>query len=581
MTVHADEISPATELEPGPGVDAPGLQASGVEVSALDSTDPYARQAQIFPQLTEEMAERIAGYGHEETLPRGEMVFERGQRGVDLFFVLDGSIEILGEDERGAPQVLTTHGLRQFTGEMDLFNDREILVSGRAAEDSRVIRVERADFRRLVGTEADIGEIMMRAFILRRTGFIRHAQGGVVLVGPGHAADTLRLQRFMTRNGHPHRLLDTSLDPDAGDFLQCFEIGPDALPAVIAHGHMLLRNPSNAELADALGLTEPLDPATTYDVAVVGAGPAGLAAAVYAASEGLSTIVLESLAPGGQAGTSSKIENYLGFPTGISGQGLAGRAQAQAQKFGARLAISRSVTGLDCAAEPYRLRLDDGREVPARAVVVATGARYRKLDVPGYERFEGQGIHYAATGMEAKLCAGEPVIVVGGGNSAGQAAVFLSRTVAHVHILVRAEGLAATMSDYLVQRITTSSHITLHARTEITDLEGDSFLRRVTWANRDTGARETIEATNVFVMIGAEPNSEWLGGCLELDGKGFVLTGGGKAGQASDSAYATSLRGVFAVGDVRSGSVKRVASGVGEGSVVVQSVHRFLQPGVG
>ncbi len=544
----------------------------------LGPTNPYAREAQIFPRLTPEMAARIAGYGAEETLPQGSLVFERGQRGVDLFFVLDGSIEIFDADEHGRPNVFTTHGVRQFTGEMDLFNDRRILVSGRTGTDSRVIRVKRADFRRLVSTEADIGEIMMRAFILRRVGFIRHAQGGVVLIGPGHAGDTLRLQRFMTRNGYPHRLLDIDADPDAGGFLECFELATDQLPVVIAPGEQVLRNPSNAELADALGLTETIDPAKVYDLAVVGAGPSGLAAAVYAASEGLSTIVIEGMAPGGQAGTSSKIENYLGFPTGISGLALAGRAQAQAQKFGARLAISRAVVGIDCDTAPFRLRLEGGQSLPARAVVVATGARYRKLDVAGYERFEGQGIHYAATGMEAHLCTGEEVVVVGGGNSAGQAAVFLSRTVAHVHILVRASGLAATMSDYLVQRIASSHGITLHARTEITALAGDNLLREVTWTDRGTGVAETRRVGNVFVMIGAEPNSEWLGGCLDLDAKGFVRTGRDAGGQALSSAFATTRAGIYAVGDIRSGSVKRVASGVGEGSVVVQAIHGFLHP---
>lgn len=546
----------------------------------LDPANPYAREAQTFPRLTPEMAARIALYGTEEGLPQGTLVFERGQRGVDLLFVLDGSIEIFDTDEHGRHHVLTTHGMRQFTGEMDLFNDRRILVSGRAGADSRVVRIKRPDFRRLVSTEPDIGEIMMRAFILRRVGFIQHAQGGVVLIGQGHGGDTLRLQRFMTRNGYPHRLLDTAVDTDADGLIDGFQITPDQLPVVIAPGEQLLRNPSNAELADILGLTETLDPAKIYDVAVVGAGPAGLAAAVYAASEGLSTIVIESMAPGGQAGTSSKIENYLGFPTGISGQALAGRAQAQAQKFGARLAISRAVVSLDCGGAPYKLQLDDGRSLPARAVVIATGARYRKLDVADYERFEGQGIHYAATGMEAQLCTGEEVIVVGGGNSAGQAAVFLSRTVAHVHVLVRAPGLAATMSDYLVQRIASSPRITLHAVTEITALAGDEYLREVTWTHRDTGASETRRVSNVFVMIGAEPNSEWLGGCLDLDAKGFVQTGRDTDGKALGSAFATTRAGIYAVGDVRSGSVKRVASGVGEGSVVGQAIHGFLHPGV-
>jgi thioredoxin reductase (NADPH) len=546
----------------------------------VDPSDPYAREGQTFPRLSPDMASRVAAYGKEERLPAGTLVFERGERSVDFFLVLEGNIEIFDVGSDGKPNVFTVHGERQFTGELDLFNDREILVSGRTGTDSRVVRVKRADFRRMVSTESDIGEIIMRAFILRRTGLILHAQGGVVLIGPGHGGDTLRLQRFLTRNGYPHRLLDTDRDPDAGGFLECFDITADQLPVVIAPGETALRNPSNARLADELGLTERVEPDAVYDVAVVGAGPAGLASAVYAASEGLKTIVIEGMAPGGQAGTSSKIENYLGFPTGISGQALAGRAQVQAQKFGARLAVSRHAAGLECGDQPYRIHLEEDQVVTARAVVIATGARYRKLDVPNYERFEGQGIHYAATAMEAQLCTGEEVIVVGGGNSAGQAAVFLSRSTAHVHVLVRASGLAATMSDYLVQRIDQSPKITLHARTEITALAGDQFLREVTWTNRDTGESETRRVSNIFVMIGAEPNTDWLDGCLELDPKGFIVTGRDPSGQALASAYETTRPGIFAVGDVRSGSVKRVASGVGEGSVVVQAVHSFLNPGV-
>ena len=544
----------------------------------LDASDPYAREAQTFPRLNADMVARVRACGAEEALGGGQLVFERGQRSVDFFLVIDGAIEIFDIGKDGQPNVFTVHGLRQFTGEIDLFNDRQILVSGRAAPNTTAIRVKQADFHRMVTGEPDIGEIIMRAFILRRTGLIRYGQGGVVLIGPGHGGDTLRLQRFLTRNGYPHRLLDTETDADAGGFLAAFEITAEQLPVVIAANDRILRNPATAALADELGLTETIDPARVYDVAVVGAGPSGLASAVYAASEGLATIVVEGMAPGGQAGTSSKIENYLGFPTGISGQALAGRAQVQAQKFGARLAISRHVKGIDCAERPYRL-LDDGQWVRASAVVVATGARYRKLSVPDYERFEGQGIHYAATAMESNLCGGEEVIVVGGGNSAGQAAVYLSRVAAHVHILVRAGGLAATMSDYLVQRIEQSPRITLHTRSEITRLEGDQRLRHITWTNRDTNERHTRPVGNVFVMIGAEPNTEWLDNCLDLDTKGFVETGrvivGGMVSQ-----YATNRPGVFAVGDVRSGSVKRVASGVGEGSVVIQAVHHFLNPGI-
>jgi thioredoxin reductase (NADPH) len=549
-----------------------------VHAAELDPSDPYAREAQTFPQLTTEMAQRVAAYGIEERAPAGTVLFERGQRGVDFFFVLEGSIEVFDLDLHGRPRVVVAHGQHQFTGELDLFNDRQILVSARAGADSRVVRVKRADFRRLVSAESDIGEILMRAFILRRVGLIRHTQGGAVLIGPGHGADTLRLQRFLIRNGYPHKLYDTDAEPDARGFLECFELTTDQLPVVVAPGDNMLRNPSNAALADELGLTESLNPDDVFDVAVVGAGPAGLAAAVYAASEGLRTIVLEAMAPGGQAGTSSKIENYLGFPTGISGMALAGRAQVQAQKFGARLAISRAVTGLDCDTTPYRVILDDGRPVQARAVVVATGARYRKLDIENYTRFEGQGIHYAATAMEAQLCTGEDVIVVGGGNSAGQAAMFLSRTVRHVHILVRGRGLADTMSDYLVQRIASSARVTLHAKTEIVGLEGDTMLREVTWQHRENGARATHRVGNVFVMIGAEPNTEWLDGCLTLDKKGFIKTGQDGNGLALTSPFATTTPGIFAVGDVRSGSIKRVASGVGEGSVVVSAIHDFLNP---
>ena len=551
----------------------------------LDPTDPYQREAQIFPKLSEDMAARVAHFGSEEELPKGSMVFERGQRGVDFFVVLEGSIEIFDFDAHGQPEIITTHGPHEFTGELDLFNQRKILVSGRTGVDSRVLRLKRPDFRRMVTAEPDIAEIIMRAFILRRVALIRHAQGGVTVLGPGHGGDTLRIERFLTRNGYPNRLIDTEKDADAQGFLDCFHLKAEELPVVVHSGCRVLRNPSNAELADALGLTETIDPAFVYDLAVVGAGPAGLAATVYGASEGLSTIVLEALAPGGQAGTSSKIENYLGFPTGISGQALAGRAQVQAQKFGARLAISRPVVGLDCDTTPYRLALEGGGQVTARAVVVATGARYRTLSVPNYERFEGQGIHYAATAMEAQLCANEEIIVVGGGNSAGQAAMFLSRHAAHVYMLVRAKGLAATMSDYLVQRIEVSPHVTLLTETEVTGLDGGTMLERVAWTNRATAESVVKPIGNVFVMIGAVPNTNWLNGCLTLDPKGFVLTGPetspDNAAAHGGSPFGTSRPGVFAVGDVRSGSVKRVASGVGEGSVVVQAIHRYLNPPIG
>ncbi|GAA0338534.1 FAD-dependent oxidoreductase [Sphingomonas oligophenolica] len=546
------------------------------ERTEIDPSDPLEREAQTFPVLSEAMVARMMPYGREEAVVRGTALYTRGERSVDFFVVLAGSIQVLDTDEHGVASVFTTHRARQFTGELDLFNNRAILVSGRAGEDGRVLRISPASFRRMVSAEADISELIMRAFILRRVGLIRHSHGGVTLIGSGHAADTLRMERFLERNAYPHRLLDIDVDPDAGGFLDCFSITPDQLPVVIGTDAKVLRNPSTPELADALGLTERLDPARIHDVVVVGAGPAGLAAAVYAASEGLDTIVIEGMAPGGQAGTSSKIENYLGFPTGISGQALAGRAQVQAQKFGARLALARPVVSLDCATEPYVVTLEDGQRVSARAVIVASGARYRKLDVPDYARFEGQGIHYAATAMEANLCAGEDVLVVGGGNSAGQAAVFLSRVARHVHILVRSHGLAATMSDYLVQRIMSSAQISLHAHSTVTGLEGESYLSHVTWTDLRTGAEQRHDIANMFVMIGAEPNTDWLDGCLALDARGFVQTGAEAPG--ATSGYATSKPGIFAIGDVRSGSVKRVASGVGEGSVVVSAVHQYLHP---
>ena len=551
---------------------------SGAE---LDPTDPYNRAAQTFPVLSEEMAARVAAFGEEETLAAGTYVFQRGERGVDFFLVLEGFIDILAFGGECETTIIHTHGARQFTGELDLFNDRQILVSGRAGADTRAVRIKRPDFRRLVTAEPDIAEIIMRAFILRRVGLIRYGQGGVTVVGSGRSGDMLRIERFLIRNGYPHRLLDTDRDEDAQGFLDCFELTPAELPVVVTPDDTVFRNPATAELADALGLTETIDPAVTYDLAVVGAGPAGLAAAVYGASEGLSTIVVEAMAPGGQAGTSSKIENYLGFPTGISGQARAGRAQGPAQTGGARLAISRPGGAVVQNGGKYHVTLEGGAILTARAVVIATGARYRKLDVENYEKFEGQGIHYAATAMEAQLCTNEDVCVVGGGNSAGQAAIYLSRYARHVYMLVRSKGLAASMSDYLIQRIEASPRITLICETEITALEGDHFLQEVTWTNRARNETENKRIGNVFVMIGAMPNTDWLNGCVDLDAKGFVLTGVDAAEEKRlgvMSPYCTSRQGIFAVGDVRAGSVKRVASGVGEGSVVVQAIHRFLSP---
>jgi thioredoxin reductase (NADPH) len=539
-------------------------------LDSLAADDPYAREAQTFPALPEEMAARVLAFGHAEELREGATLFARGDRNVDFFLCLSGGIEITDTDSKGHVRIVHVHGRHQFTGELDLFNDRTVLVTGRALAGTRVVRVDRLAFRRMMAAEPDIGEILMRAFILRRVGMLRHGEAGIALVGPGHGADTVRIESFLLRNALPHRRIDTQSDPDAAGFLECLALRPEELPVVVADG-AVLRKPSNAQLADALGLTSAIDPAHVHDVAVVGAGPSGLAAAVYAASEGLDTIVIEAVAPGGQAGTSSRIENYLGFPTGISGQALAGRAQVQAQKFGARLLVSRSAAGIDCSGAPFVLTLDDGAELRARAVVVATGARYRKLDLPRYEALEGNGIYYAATAMEAGLCAGQEVVVVGGGNSAGQAAIFLSRHCAHVHVLVRGPGLAATMSRYLIERIEASERITLRPYTEVTSLEGDRDLAALEWTDRNSGERERRAVGALFVMIGAVPNTDWLDDCLDLDQAGFIKTGSG------ETFFCSSKEGIFAVGDVRAGSVKRVASGVGEGSVVVSALHRYLE----
>jgi len=537
---------------------------------AADPSDPYRREAQTFPELDDDMAGRAAAFGSVEEWPEGGALFERGQRSVDFFLVLAGAVEVLDVDAKGREHVVHVHGARQFTGELDLFNDRKILVSARALPGTRLVRVERLAFRRLIAAEPDIGEVVMRAFILRRVGMMLHGEAGIALIGPAHGAATVRIESFLRRNGLPHRQIDTETDADAGGFLECFRLAPEDLPVVVVRGQAL-RRPSNGQVADALGLTVELDPAHVHDVAVVGAGPAGLASAVYAASEGLDTIVVESIAPGGQAGTSSKIENYLGFPTGISGQALAGRAQVQAQKFGARLLVSRGAVGLDCAATPFVVRLDDGTEIRSRVVVVATGARYRKLDLPRYAELEGNGIYYAATNMEAGLCAGQEVVVVGGGNSAPQAAIYLARSAGHVHILVRGKGLAETMSRYLIDRIEASDRITLHPFTEVTALEGERHLTGLGWTDRKSGEASRRRVGALFVMIGAVPATDWLDGCLDLDPAGFVRTGSG------DTFFCSSRPGIFAVGDVRSGSVKRVASGVGEGSVVVSSIHRYLE----
>ena len=541
-----------------------------------DPTDPWARQAQTFPRLSEEIIARASRYGVTEQLAPFTEVFSRGDRGRDFFVLLEGTIEVYERDDDGGVRPLRSHLAREFTGELDLFNDRAILVSGRAGpEPARVVRIRRADFRRLVQSEPDIAEIVMRAFILRRVGLLRHGQGAAVLIGPAHSADTLRLQQFLNRNAYPLRLFDTEQDADAGGFLECFSLTAAELPVIVLPGHRALRNPSLAALADALGITEDFDREAVFDLAVVGAGPAGLAAAVYGASEGLTTIVVEASRPAARPAPARRSRTISAFPPGSAARRwpVGRRCRRRSSAPGSR---SRGGRRPDCDDQPYRFALDDEPDLRPRR-------RHRhRRSLPqarraGLRAIRRPGRLLRRHAMEANLCRSSEVIVVGGGNSAGQAAMFLSRTAHHVHVLVRGAGLAATMSDYLVQRIERSAQISLHSHCEIVGLEGESALAAVTWRHRQSGAETRRPVSAIFVMIGAEPNTGWVDGCLELDAQGFVVTGA-RAGQGADSPYATSRPGIYAVGDVRSGSVKRVASGVGEGSVVVQAVHRFLHP---
>jgi thioredoxin reductase (NADPH) len=550
---------------------------------SVDPSDPYVRVAQTFPTLSDEQIQRARLLAEEEFLPKGTVLFERGQRSVDFFIVLEGNIEIY-EHRRDRVNVFTVHQKHQFTGEIDLFNDRQILVGGRMGEGGSVLRFDRVRFRKLIATEPDIGEIVMRAFILRRTGLISHHQGGVTLVVKQDSAAQVRIERFLRRNGYPLEVLDYEAACQDTAILPNLDLETTVFPVVYIHlGEQVLCDPSNLQLAEALGLVETLSPEHVYDVAIIGGGPAGLSAAVYAASEALDAVVIEAEAPGGQAGTSSRIENYLGFPTGISGQALAGRAQVQAQKFGAKIALPFAVKQIGCDRQPFTLTLDRDVKIQAKTIVIASGARYRRLNFE--HPFDNAGVYYAATAMEGSFCQHEPIVVVGGGNSAGQAAVFLAGHASHVHLLVRAESLKDTMSNYLIDRIMSSDRITLHTHTEITDLKGDKHLAEVTWHDSSTDTTETHSIRHVFLMIGAVPNTQWLGDCLVLDEKGFICTGIELLDrQAWDKErppmiFETSMPGIFAAGDVRSGSVKRVASAVGEGAIIISQVHQFLSAG--
>jgi thioredoxin reductase (NADPH) len=533
----------------------------------------------MFPVLDDAQIARLRAFGEERHVQPGEIVFDQGDENHGVFVVLSGSIELIGVSNSDEV-TLRTASRGSFTGEVNLLSGRRSLVRCRAREASSLLEIGRASLRRIFETDSTLGEIFLRAFLLRRSYLIGHSVGDALLIGSNHSGDTLRLREFLSRNGHPHTYVDVERDPDVQAILDQFEIKVTDIPVLICRGTLVLRNPSNAEAADCFGLNAGIDEGEIYDLIVVGAGPSGLAAAVYGASEGLNVLVLESNAPGGQAGSSSRIENYLGFPTGISGQDLAGRAFVQAEKFGAHIAIARAARTLKCVRSPYTVELDDGGSVQARSLIVAAGAQYRKLKLPNLAQFENVGIYYGATKVEALLCANEEVVVVGGGNSAGQAAMFLSAHSKHVHLLVRGPALSETMSRYLISRIEACSDITVRTRTEIEALEGDSRLERVRWRQAETGAVDTHEIQHLFLMTGACPNTAWLQGCLELDGKQFIKTGVDVGPdwplRRAPHMLETSLPGVFAVGDIRAGSVKRVASAVGEGSMAVQFVHQVL-----
>jgi thioredoxin reductase (NADPH) len=549
------------------------------------ANDYMNRKDQMFPKLTPAQIARVANIGTRRDVRAGEVLFAPGEQNTSFFVVVRGEIAV-SRPHGDKEEVIVTHGPSEFTGEINMLSSRAALAFGRSVTDGEVIAVDRAHLHTLVQGDSELSEILMRAFILRRMALLVDG-GDLILLGSRHSAATLQLKEFLTRNGQPFNYQDIETEPDVQTLLDRFQIGVNEVPVVLCQQGHVLRNPSIEKLASALGLSGHLDPKTVRDLVIVGAGPAGLAAAVYAASEGLDALVLESTAPGGQAGTSSRIENYLGFPTGISGQALAGRALTQAQKFGAEVAIARSVVRIECDERPYKLHLEGGDIVRTRAIVVATGARYRKLDLPTLPRFEGNGVYYSATHLEGQLCQGEETIVVGGGNSAGQAAVFLSQLATQVHVLVRGPGLAESMSRYLIQRIEGTSNITLRTRTEVCALDGSDRLESIAWRRVGSDQPDRREIRNVFSMTGADPNTHWLDGCVALDDKGFVKTGADLLAEEltrdrwplSRRPYLmeTSIPGVFAVGDARSSSVKRVASAVGEGSICVQLIHRALQ----
>jgi len=519
-----------------------------------------SRIEKIFPKLTPAQIIRIAAHGHVRSVQSGEVLIEQGDTSTPLFAITSGEVEIV-RPLRGQETLITVHGPGEFTGDVTTLSGRQSFARARATKPGEVIELDHQQMLGLVQTDAELGEILMRAFILRRAVLITAGVGDIVLIGSTYSADTLRIKEFLM-------------------------LAANEIPVVICRGQVVLRNPSKQEIADCLGFNESINQTQVRDLIIIGAGPSGLAAAVYGASEGLDVLVLETGSPGGQAGSSSRIENYLGFPTGISGQDLAGRAYLQAQKFGAEILITKGMR-LHCAHKPYAVEVENGVRIPARAVVIATGAAYRKPQCEKLPRFEGAGIYYAATPIEAQLCGGEEVIIVGGGNAAGQAAVFLAERAKRIHMLVRSANLGDKMSRYLIRRIEETPKIVVQPYTEIIGLQGSDHLESVEWRNNQTGLKEEHKIKHVFLMTGADPNTGWLDGCIALDSKGFIKTGLDLSPETLSAAHwpltrqpyllEASLPGIFAVGDVRGGSIKRIASAVGEGSIAISFVHKVLE----
>ena len=569
--------------------DATMIQALQSTAADPEIALPSAAAAgdQAFPTLPEAQIARVASHGHLRKVERGEVLVKAGVRNASFFVVVSGRLDIVQLSD-GVETIVVVHKPGQISGELNLLSGRRAVFSIRAGEAGEVIEVDHEQLLAIVQTDADLSEILMRAFLLRRARLVASGIGDVLLIGSVHLQETLRIQEFLTRNSHPYRYIDLDRDTGVQELLDRFRVAATDIPVIICRSEVVLRNPSDRDIADCLGFNDPIDQTEMHDTVVVGAGPSGLAAAVYAASEGLDVMVLESGAPGGQAGSSSRIENYLGFPSGITGQELTARAYAQTQKFGAHLMITKPATRLRCNTRQYVIETDDGAQILARTVIIATGAEYRKLPLENISKFEGAGVYYSATFVESQLCAGEEVCVVGGGNAAGQAAVSLAQSARHVHMLVRSDGLAETMSRYLIRRIEEDPRITVHTRTEIAALEGEDHLETVHLRQRDDGTKtERKDLRHIFVMTGANPSTRWLDGCVTLDDHGFIKTGSELSADELSAAHwplarpphllETSKPGVFAVGDVRAGNIKRVASAVGEGSIAVSFVHQALQ----